>query len=186
MNIPSLDVVQELLLQAPSMVDMYDRHDRAFPPSVKEWLVRMEELMAKSKVPIASNLAMLRSMIVSSERGTVPDGIVLPGKLTRSRIMETVSIAVFRKAVDIVTEEIKPQLTRVRESEELMRQLVAYGTRKNLIIGLGTIPDRTARLMATWSNLSRDPEIGVATSRVVGLVGMYDALILLDRELPEA
>jgi hypothetical protein len=131
----------------------------------------------------AADVAVLRGILISAERGVIPSGIVFNGKMTSRKIKDATAADVLRKAEQIISDAIKAPAAQIAEGERLTRQIVALSIRKGLIQNK-TISGHDEMLKEIWSQISSDPELGPVTTHITGLVGTYDALILLDRSLP--
>ena len=78
---------------------------------------------------------------------------------------------------------ISGDAARFAEGEKLIRQIVAVAHRKGLVLQAPRADMRGEVLQAIWQGMTRDPELGAATTHLFGLVGAHDVLILLDRVL---
>ena len=183
LRIVNLEEIDIMLLRISSLIDQQERGDTNFAENVKEWLSKLERMLESNRMPVTENVATLRGMLISAERGVLPPGIEFHGRPTRRKIREAAAAYVVRLTCDLVSNAIQRDHERVAEAEGVTRQLVALGKAKGLIRELPSEKDNTGLLKTLWRTLSTDPELSSGTVNVEGLVGAYDALIMLDRTI---
>ncbi|MDD5485698.1 MAG: hypothetical protein PHI74_06705 [Methanocellales archaeon] len=180
MNIEEIDI---MLLRISSLIDQQERGDTNFAENVKEWLSKLEKMLETNRMPVAGNVATLRGLLISAERGDIPPDVKFYGRPTRRKIRETTTSYVIRQTCNLVSNVIQRDRERFAEAEGITRQLVALATAKGLIQELPNGKDNTDLLKDLWKTLSKDPELSSGTVNVEGLIGLYDALIVLDRTI---
>lgn len=183
MHIANIEEIQGMLLRVPELVNCFERRDPGFAEWVKDWLVQAEQVLVNNRLAAAADVAVLRGMLISAERGILPSGIEFNGKKTARKIKDAAAMDALRMAEELVSSTIKIPAAQVYEGERVMRQLVALAQRKGLIPEESE-GEHAGILKAAWRAISHDPELGQAAAHLAGLVGAYDALILLDRMLP--
>lgn len=181
MHIVNLEEIQGLLLVVPELIQRLENHDPNFVSSVKDWLTRTEQILVNNRLAAAGSIAALRGVLISAERGVVPSEIVFSGRKNPRKIKDAVAADILRKAEEQISASIRVYAAQVAEGEKLARQLAALATRKGLIPEKPYTGNHTDILNAIWRRMSEDPELGPATIHLAGLVGAYDALILIDR-----
>jgi len=180
----NLQEIQNLLLRVPALVRDLERREPGFASSVKEWLIECEQILVGNRLPIAAGVAALRGIVISAERGVSPPGLVFNQRLSLRKIKDAAAGDVLRRAEEVIAGAIAADAARFAEGEKLMRQVVAVAERKGLVLAEALPEPGSARLRTIWQGMTSDPELGPATTRLVGLVGGRDALVLLDRVLP--
>ena len=183
LRIVNLEEIQGMLLRIPGLVDLQDRRDPDFVQDVKQWLSKLEEVLDNNRIPVAGNVAALRALLISAERGVIPAGVEFHGRSTRRKIQEAAAAYVLRQTGDLVSSVIQKDHERVAEAERLTRQLVVLAKAKGLIQELSSGDNFTDMVKAIWRTLSADPELSPGTANVEGLIGPHDALITLDRTI---
>jgi hypothetical protein len=183
LRIVNLEEIEGMLLRIRSLVDLQDQRDPDFVEGVKEWLSGLEKMLESNHMPVAGNVATLRGLLISAERGDLPPGVEFYGRPNRRKIREAAGAYVVRQTGDLVSNVIQKDHERVAEAEVITRQLVALATAKGLIQELPSGKDNNDLLKALWQTLSTDPELSSGTVNVEGLIGPYDALIMLDRTI---
>lgn len=183
LHIVNLEEVQDMLLRIPALIDSLDRRDPNLFQDAKRWLSSLERVLENNRMPAAGNVAGLRGVLVAAERGVIPVGVAFHGRSTARKIREAAVAHVLRQAGDLVSSTIEKDRDRVAEAERVMRQIVAVAKTKGLIQEVPHGSDFTEKLKAIWRTLSADPDLSPGKVRVEGLVGPYDALIVLDRTI---
>lgn len=183
LRIVNLEEIDIMLLRISSLIDQQERGDTNFAENVKEWLSKLERMLESNRMPVAGNVATLRGLLISAERGALPPGVEFHGRPTRRKIREAAAAYVVRQTGDLVSNVIQRDHERVAGAEGITRQLVALAKAKGLIQELPSGKDNTDLLKALWRTLSTDPELSSGTVNVEGLIGAYDALIMLDRTI---
>ena len=183
LNIVNLEEIQSILLLIPALVDLQQQRDSDFVEEVKNWLKKMEKVLENNRIPAVGNVATLRGVLISAERGVIPVGIELHGRPTGHKIKEATAADVLRHVGELVSNVIHQDRERVAEAKRLGRQLVALAKTKGLICELPSGEQYTEMLKVMWRTLSSDPDISPGTVNVEGLVGPHDALIILDRTI---
>jgi hypothetical protein len=183
MHIMNLEEIQGIRLRIPELIQHFEDRDVKFASLTKEWLVKAEKVLTNNRIAAAADIAVLRGVLISAERGAIPSGIVFSGRMTVRKIRDGISADVLRKADETISAAIRAPEAQIAEGERLTRQVVALAIRKGLI-QQGTPSGHDEMLKEIWRRMSLDPELGPVTTHIIGLVGAYDALILLDRSLP--
>ena len=183
LRIMNLEEIQGMLLRIPSLVALQERQDPNFVQDVKKWLSKLEKVLHSNRMPVAGNVAALRGLLISAERGVIPAGVEFHGRSTGRKIREAATAYVLRQTGDIVSSVIHKDHDRVAEAERLSQQLVALARAKGLIKELPSGDDFTDMLQAIWRTMSTDPDLSPGTVSMEGLIGPHDALVVLDRTI---
>lgn len=183
LRIVNLEEIQGMLLRIPGLVDLQERRNTDFIKDVKQWLSKLEKVLENNRLPAAGNVAALRAMLISAERGVIPAGVEFQGRATGRKIRDAAASFVLRLAGDIVSNAIQKDRARVADAERMTRQLVSLAKAKGLIHELPSRENFTGILKAIWRTLSGDPDVSPGTINVEGIVGPQDALVILDRIL---
>lgn len=184
LRIMNLEEIQGLLLRVPGLIRELEERDRGFVDSVKEWLTQAEQVLISNRLSAAAGVAVLRGVLISAERGVIPPGIVFNTRTTKRKINDASAGDVMRKAEELISSTISADVVRFAEGEKMTQQIVAVAHRKGLITATPKVDDHTEMLNAIWQAMIMDPDLAAPTTHLVGLVGAYDVLILLDRMLP--
>jgi hypothetical protein len=184
LNLVNLEEIQGVLLCVPALVRELERRDASFVGSVKAWLTRGEQVLVSNRLPAAAEIAALRAVLISAERGAIPPGIAFNTRVTARKIKDASAADALRKAEERITSAIGQDAQRFAEGEKLIRQIVAIAQRKGLTDRASGGERNPGVLRAIWHAVALDPDLAAAATRLVGLVGAHDVLILLDRALP--
>lgn len=186
LNLVNLEEVQGMLLRVPGLVHAFEERDAGFVASVKAWLMQGEQILVSNRMPAAAEIAALRAVLISAERGAIPPGIAFNTRATPRKIKDASAADVLRRAEERISSAISADALRLAEGDRLVRQIMAVALRKGLAPqdpSGGTSP---GVLRAVWHSISMDPDLAAPATRLVGLVGAHDVLILLDRALLRA
>ncbi len=183
LRIVNLEEIENLLLRVSALADLQEQRDPDFVREAREWFARIEEALANNRMAVAGNVAALRGLLVSAERGAVPAGVELHGRATGRRIREAAAAHLLREAADLVSRTIAKDRERIAEAERLALQLVAIAKAKGLVRERPAGENLTDMLRALWRVISGDPELSAGAVTLEGLVGKNDALVILDRAI---
>ena len=126
---------------------------------------------------------MLRSGLVAAEQGQLPAGLQFRGHPTRSRVLHAVALQALQRAADTASTLIAENQPRLAEAERVAQQIVAAALSRGLITGRAEGVSNTQYLRMLRRNLVTGVDLESAVVHLEGLVGPYDALILIDRAL---
>jgi hypothetical protein len=183
LHIVNLEEIQGMLLLLPSIVDLQENKDPNFVNSAKKWLSDLEKVLYNNKISISGNIASLRSELISAERGVIPEGIKFHGRINNRKIKDAAAANLIKKAGDLVSDTIHKDQERVTEAERITQQLVTLSKTKGIIKEIPHGEYFTEKLKAIWNNISADPDLSAGIVNLTGLIGVNDALIILDRTI---
>ncbi len=181
LHIVNMEEIQSILLRLPEIVEYHERRDTRFADKAKEWIVQLEQVLSDNKLTVVANVAGLRAILISAEQGILPAGIEISGQRSTRKMRAAVAADVVQKVSALVSDAMASDSKVSAEAFKLVRQLFALAVRKGIIPA-----DPGGALHADWLKavlkaISEDPELGQGAAQLTGLVGYYDALILLDR-----
>lgn len=183
LRIVNLEEIEGMLLRIRGLIDLQEKRNIGFVKEVKSWLAELEKVLGNNRIPAAGNVASLLGLLISAERGAIPEEIVLQGRPTKRKITEATASHVLQLVGDLVSNVIHKDRERVAEARRLSRQLVTLAKAKKLISELPSGENYTGMLKSIWQTLCSDPEISPGAINVEGIVGPHDALIILDRTI---
>jgi hypothetical protein len=183
LRIVNLEEINSMLLRVPRLVNLQKSRDPEFAGEVKAWLESLEDVLNNNRMPIVSNVAAFRGMVVSGERGVMPEGVRFYGTVTLRKIKDAAASAALRAAIELIFNTVQPDISKVTEAEGRGRQIIALAKAKGFSLLLPNGPERVDALKKLWRTLATDPDIGPGTINVEGLVGPNDSLIILDRAI---
>lgn len=186
LHLVNFEEIKGLLLCVPGFIHDFERRDPKFTDAVKAWLTQVEHVLLNNRMAVAAEVAVLRGVLISAERGVLPPGLVFTGRTTARKIKDASAVDVLRKAEELISAAIRRDVERFTEGERLIQQIVIVAQRKGLIPPALSVDKFAEELKAIWHAMIVDPDLGPATVHLAGLVGTYDALILLDRMLPSS
>ena len=181
LRLMQVEELEGMLLEVPSFVARYERRDPQFAEGVADWLRRAETALTNCRLPVAAQVAALRSHIVSRSR-VVPADLKIRGRATPRAIRDAAAAQSMERASAIITETISESRAHRAEAERVLRQVLAAAEQKGFNFELADIP-RGHFLKSLLKTLRQDADLGGATTHAVGLIGADDALIVLDRAI---
>ena len=183
LRIMHAEEIASLLLLLPGLVQQQERRSTDFVPNAGAWLNSLERAFAASRLYQAGSIAMLRSGLVAAEQGQLPAGLQFRGHPTRSRVLHAVALQALQRAADTASTLIAENQPRLAEAERVAQQIVAAALSRGLITGRAEGVSNTQYLRMLRRNLVTGVDLESAVVHLEGLVGPYDALILIDRAL---
>lgn len=185
MRLAALEQLDRVLLRVPALVTAAEQGELATGTDVHDWLVELEGLLGGRQVEAAASVAALRGLLWVASRGIVPAGMAFTSTPTARRVREATTVEVIRQAEAAVAAAMVGTRAQGLEAERVMRQVVAVARQKQLPGAAAPGPADDRQRAALWHRLTTDADIAGAATRIVGLVGEADALVLLARALEE-
>lgn len=182
MRIVQVEELQSLLFDVSGLVNMHETKDHGFVVAVKQWFGDLEAVLERNRVPAVGLVASYRGLLSSSEAGVVPEGVVYNGRYSKRKVSEASAIYLLNQANRLVYDLVKKEQARIMEAMEIVRKLVSVARAKELPT-VKSAGDNSEALRFLWRSYSGDSDVAAGTASVEGLVGPYDALVLLDRVL---
>lgn len=183
LRIMHVDEISDLLLRLPSVVRMQEMRSAGFGPAVMNWLAALEKAFTASRLYQAGSIAALRSELLAAMQGQIPNSIEFRGRPTRSRILNAVASRSLQHAADVASNLIAENRSRIVDAERVAQQIVAAAMPRKLMALRDQGMTNTEYLQQFRRSLRSIPDLENISIHLEGLVGPYDALILLDRAL---
>lgn len=183
LRIVNIEEIEGLLRRIPPLIDRMEQRDTDFVGSVRRWLTSLEQALENNRMPTAGEIAALRGVVASADRGMIPEGIKLSGRLTNRKLREVVAGDVVRRATTIASDVIRNDRARVDESDRIVRQMLAIARAKGLIPTSNNGPGSPEVLKGMWQTLRADSDTAAGAVNTEALIGPHDAIILLDRAI---
>ena len=183
LRIMHVEEIADLLLLLPGLVQQQERRSTDFALNAGAWLKSLETVFTASRLYQAGSIAMLRSGLVAAEQGQVPAGIEFRGRPSRSRVLSAVALQALQRAAEIASRLIAENQPRLAEAERVAKQIIAVALSRELITAREEEVSSTQYLRTLRRSLATSGELESAIIHLEGLVGPYDALVLLDRAL---
>lgn len=179
----NLTEIQNMLLKVSELTDLQDLRDFSYVTKTKRWLSDLEKILENNRMIQAGEIAALRGAIISAENGIFQNGAEFTSKPTKRKMVEAATASAIHQTSSLVAQVIQADITRFNEAEQTVRQLVAIAKAKGLLLKIPNNGNHTETLTFIWRTIAQDADIAPGAVNVEGMVGPYDALILLDRIL---
>jgi hypothetical protein len=183
LRIVNLEEIQSTLQGISRIIDLQAKRDSSFLEEVKQWLNIIETILINNKIPESGRIASLRGSIISAEIGVIPNGFTTRAHVTGSKLKNGVALDVIRQTSDILFTIIHKDMERLSEAERIMRQLISISQSKGLLQDTYHNLRSTEVLKLLWNKFSNDGDLAQGVVSIEGLVGPYDSLIILNRQL---
>jgi hypothetical protein len=149
-------------------------------PSLLEWLDHtVQDYRDLGQLERESQLLLLKAEMVTAQRGINPN--TLEKQSThRNELQHNTAFRIMQAAEALLRSDLAPKMERIREAEDLVRQVVIAGFQEGIISREKIArTKKQSQLEALWNLLSRDPNISFGQTRILLLVSKYDVWILL-------
>ena len=183
LRIASVEEIEALLLELPDLVRLQQDRSARFPERTATWLVGLEDALVANRLPQAGAVAALRSGLVAADQGLLPGGLEFRGRPTRSRVIVALASQAIQQAVAVAAPVVDENRPRLAEAERVAQQIVAAARARATIPAQTKAATNADYLRAVRRSFSASEDLENAMVHLEGLVGSYDALILLDRAL---
>lgn len=181
LRIINLEEIQQKLLCVAELADEHERRASDFAENVKVWLADVENTLKNNRMSAAGNIAAMRAVVISAQRGVMPPGVQIHGRLTARKITSAAGAMVLQQASDLLAQLIERDQQRIEDARNTTRQMLSLAKARGIDVSLPRNGDFTGAIKALWRMLRSDPELTAGTINIEGLVGPHDALMLLDR-----
>jgi hypothetical protein len=183
LRINQLEEIQQLLFRIPGLTDRLERKDPEFAEEVRRWLQDVEETLENNQIPSVGIVASLRATLTASEQGWLAPEAHFVGRPTIRKVKNAMASHVLKQTGDVISEAVHGDVARMKEAEELLRQLVTLAKAKGILPLAVNDNTPTEHLRAIWSMFMGDADLAAGAVRVEGLLGPYDSLVVLDRAI---
>ena len=172
-----LDTYETLLvksLDVSKLVSLASKKDTSFVLKFEEWLVTTEELLEKNRIAQCSEIAGLRSKIVSarySENKTT---------IKKRKYVLSVATEIIYDAQHTLLLVLEPMKHRLDEARDAIKQLLGVAYQANMINPDMNFNDMIQEL---WRTFSAHEQLKGLTSKILVYVNKTDALRILADEI---
>jgi hypothetical protein len=180
LNLIQFEKTERHLLSLSAVVDLQQSRATGFGQAALDWLIAGEDaLRAANLASGVGSIAALRSRLLAGLQSGEPS--------QRSRkARDLITSRVLEEAQRVMSQSLEPTAARVREAEQLAFRVVAVARAKGVLADLVSMGfEHQATLQQLQAALERDPDTASALVHMIGLVGRFDALVVLDRATPE-
>lgn len=172
-----------LLLRVPFLIKQYELGDSDFTEQVLTWLRSIEDLLQKNNCPLVSKLSITKGKLISVMKGTIPGDIQLNKKMSVSKIKQVYALNLIGETSNILSGIMNPVQQRILESENLIKHMLAIAYQKNILKEFYTKNNSNKDVRVLYSAMNNDVDLNPWITKLNSLMGMYEALIILDRSI---
>lgn len=186
MNLAAYDQLVLLLNQVPHIAEMYERKDSMFGQSVREWMDAAETILTANRIHLAAELATLKMMITSTQRGNRRQGQSSEGNVrSRKKAIEIASIEALRQAQHSVRTLLAPYDTRYDEAGQAARRMLVVASSLGLLNARLRTKFDSSTLPALWRDMVSNEKTGPWTVKMLEMVTPDEALTIVNRVIDE-
>ena len=178
-----IEEIQSLMLRVSSLVEQQKQRSPDFATGTASWLELLEGSLAANRLYQAGRIAAMRSSLLAAEHGQIPVDISLRSRPTRTRVVNAVAARVLREASEVTGSLLGEHQNRLSEGERIAQQVIAVAAARRILPRREPRVDNSRFLQDLRRTLARGDDLEVAVIHLEGVVGVQDALILLDRAL---
>lgn len=182
LRIMHIEELRNLLLRVPELVRKHEQRAPEFVSDVVAWLASLEQALTSNRLHQAGTIASVRSGLVAVVQGHIPSTLQFRGRPTRGKITSAAASQAIQQASALVSSLIDDNEKRFTEAERVAHQIVSVAAVRGLTGG-NTSSNTQLQLRAFRARLSATDDLQAAAVHLEGLVGPYDALVLIDRAL---
>lgn len=184
LNVAQFEDLTRQLGRVPGLVDQLEQRRTGFPDHVLAWLAAVERSLESNHMPVVSQVAGLRAMLIESTRGAYTEEISFTGRATARKIQDGVGSLVLQRGSELVHAAIAERAATFQEAERIARQLIALADAKGLLAECDDGRPHRAMLQCLQEQIAIDADLAAVNLHLVSLVGKTDVLVFLDRAIP--
>jgi hypothetical protein len=181
LRIVNIEEIQNYLLQVPELINSVEKQETEFISNLKNWLSGLEKVLHNNNMSETGNIASYRGILISASRGCIPNEITFYNRLSKRKIIESTATFIIQQSSNLVSTIIQKDKDRFFEAERFTQQLVTIAKTKGLIKEPLNGNYDTDLLKHIWKSMSSDKDLSPGVINIEGLIGPYDALIILNR-----
>ena len=182
LNVVQYEDIASHLRQVPALVDMLEERRTGFPDAVLEWLRAVEKSLENNHLPVVSQVASLRAMLIESARGVYSQEISFAGRPTTRKIQDGVGSLVVQRGSDLLHGVVAEREATFQEAERMSKQIIAVADAKGLL-GAANGHTHQAMLQSLQDQIAGYQDLASVYVHLISLVGKTDVLVFLDRAL---
>lgn len=186
MNLAAYDQLVLMLNQVPHIAEMYERKDSVFAQSVREWMVATETILTANRMHVAAELATLKMMITSTQRGNRRKGQGPENSVrNRKKAIEIASIEALHQAQHSIRMLLAPYEERYDEANQAARRMLIVASSLGILNARLRTKFDSATLPALWRDLVSNEKTSPWTVKMLEMVTPDEALTIVNRVIDE-
>jgi hypothetical protein len=184
LNVVQYEDIVTRLREVPNLVDMLEERRAGFPEAVLDWLKTVESSLENNHMPVVSQVAGCRAMLIEAARGAYTEEISFTGRPTARKVQDGVGSLVLQRTSDLLHAAIAEREATFQDAERISKQIIAVADAKGMLVD-GGLPHQ-AMLQALRDQIAADQDLASVYVHLASLVGKTDVLVFLDRALSSA
>lgn len=183
LNVVQYEDISAKLREIPDLVDMLEARRTGFPDAVLLWLNSTEQSLEANHMPVVSQIAGLRAMLIESARGVYSEDISFTGRPTTRKIQDGVASLVLQKSSEMLHGAIAERQAAFSDAERISLQILAVADAKGFLETCNDGRPHQAMLQCLRDQVQADADLASVYVHLVSLVGKTDVLVFLDRAM---
>lgn len=178
--IPVIEEFDEIAKQIPRIVRLLEEGSLDFTACCIKLIEEYVALSEKRNMRFAADMALIKGRALTYiDSGGIT---TTENRKQKKKARESHMIQCLNEAYSLARRYFESDNTCLKECDGTIRQVLAAASANKML----PAKDETAddqRLMTVWGILKNSPELSPAITHIIGLAGIYNAQILLDRNL---
>lgn len=185
MNLTTFDQLVLMLNQVPHIAEMYEKKDSMFSQSIREWMDAAETILTANRIHLAAELATLKMMITSAQRGNRRQANSDGSVRNRKKAIEIASIDALHQAQHSIRMLLAPYETRYDEANQAARKMLIVASSLGILNARLRTRFDSSTLPALWREMVLNEKTAPWTTRMLEMVTPDEALTLVNRAIDE-
>ena len=184
LGILHVEALRSALLELSQLADKVESQSADCADAMLCWLRATEDLCKHLNLAATGDLAALRTQLSQAGRGVASSQLAIVGKVTRRKIRAAALSHALARSNEVIQGAIRGRAEQLDECERIAGQVAAVADVKGYIAATRLPGGHDAQLAALEALIRADPDLLSAWTHLVGMAGVNDAKILLDRMIP--
>lgn len=183
MKLKTVDDLKVLMIQLPSLVELFESRSLQFPQELKQWLKTVEDVLATQRRAETGRIAALRSDILSAESGVWRkdiyhvDSQLLGRRGVQKKVVRALCGQILSQAQEAIHQILVPMEETISEAKDIIKQLLLLALQSGLIVQPEL--ESEAQLKQVWQKIVQHPELRPGTQKVLSLISIPEVLGLM-------
>lgn len=186
LNVAQYEEISALLQQVPRLVDRLESRQSGFAEGVLAWLKQAETALQSNRLPVVSQVASCRAMLIAAARGVQAKEVVFVGRPTPRKVQDATAGMALERGNELLHGVIAERQGVFQDAERIAGQVIAVAAARGLVGECGGGQSHHQFLQCVQQKVAADPDLASACAHLVALVGKTDILVFLDRALAKA
>ncbi len=186
MNLATYDQLVLMLNQVPHIAEMYERKSSMFAQSVREWIEAAETILTANRMHAAAELATLKMMITSTQRGNRTHGHGTDvNARNKKKAIEIASIEALHQAQHSIRMLLAPYEQNYDDASQAARRMLIIASSLGILNARLRTKFDSSTLPALWRDMVTNEKTAPWTVKMLEIVRPDDAMTIVNRVIDE-